>query len=142
MLVAAIGIGEFYFQLKLLLLLKHGLDDLIANGRAGRRATVDQLVPGAITGVDLQQLHGYLIDLGDAQLLEQLTAMLGVIAQPLFEGVAVVKFFAVEKPRQAGKVEHAQGDAGAFENIVIAPPAFMQLALTAAHVQQGNDRQQ
>jgi hypothetical protein len=47
----------------------------------------------------------------------------------------------VECVFKAGQVEHAQGDAGAFEDVLITPTPFMQLALAAAHVQQRDHRQ-
>ncbi|MCY1449243.1 hypothetical protein D9M71_659690 [compost metagenome] len=49
---------------------------------------------------------------------------------------------AIELAGQAGQVEHAQGHAGAFENFLVAPAVFLQRPLAAAHVDQGQHRQQ
>ncbi|MNP55513.1 hypothetical protein D3C76_1501690 [compost metagenome] len=47
----------------------------------------------------------------------------------------------LESVLQPGHIQYAQGDASPFENILIAAAAFMQLALSAAHVEQGDERQ-
>ena len=66
MLVLPLGVDEGDFQLKLLLVVEHGLDDLITDGRGGVRATVDQFFPGAFARIHVQQVQCHLIDFSDA----------------------------------------------------------------------------
>ncbi|MNH47321.1 hypothetical protein D3C79_1105020 [compost metagenome] len=70
MLVTTTGVLEFDFQLKLLLLPVHCFEYLIADGAALNRVAIDQQVPDLVAGIDVKQLQGDLIDLGDAQLLQ------------------------------------------------------------------------
>ncbi|MNP02004.1 hypothetical protein D3C76_938380 [compost metagenome] len=60
----------------------------------------------------------------------------------MLERGAVAQVVAVELAGQAGQVEHTQGHAGAFEDFLIAPAVFLQRPLAAAHVDQGQHRQQ
>ncbi|MNO77212.1 hypothetical protein D3C76_683130 [compost metagenome] len=69
-LVTTTGVLEFDFQLKLLLLPVHRFKYLIADGAALNRVAIDQQVPDLVAGIDVEQLQGDLIDLGDAQLLQ------------------------------------------------------------------------
>ncbi|MNG05508.1 hypothetical protein D3C84_887010 [compost metagenome] len=114
---------------------------MIADGGAIQRIAVDQQLPGLLTGIDVEQLQGDLVDLGDAQFLQQLLALFRGF-QPGLQVFGAEQLVFVEDVLEARHVEHAQGDAGAFENILIAPATFTHLALTTAYVQQGDQRQQ
>ncbi|MNP44853.1 hypothetical protein D3C76_1387310 [compost metagenome] len=93
-----------------------------------------------ITGIDVEQLQGDLVDLGDAQLLQQLPALFRG-CQPCLQLLVAQQLGLVEYASQAGHVEYAQGHARAFENLLVASATFVQLSLATAHVQQDNERQ-
>ncbi|MNC20806.1 hypothetical protein D3C75_687700 [compost metagenome] len=139
-LVATAGILQFDFQLKLLLLIEHRVEHLVADGGAVQGMAVDQQLPGFIGVIDIEQLQCDLVDLGDPQFLQQLSAFFRD-RQPRLQLFAVLQLCLVEKALQPGHVEDTQGHTGAFENVLIASAAFIQLALTPAHVQQSDERQ-
>ncbi|MNO85726.1 hypothetical protein D3C76_771040 [compost metagenome] len=139
-LVTTPGVLQLDFQFKLLLLLVHRFEDLIADGAARHGVAIDQQVPHLLTGVDVQQLQGDLIDLGDAQFLQQLPAQVWG-PQPGLQLLVAQQLSLVEQAAQARHVEDAQGHAGAFENLLVASATFVQLALATAHVQQDDERQ-
>ncbi len=134
-------VGLFDFQFQLLLLGQHRVEHLIADRALTVRTTVDQQLPRLFAGIDVEQLQRDLVDLGDTQLLQQLLALRRLV-EPGLELVAGLDLRFLENLFQARQIEYTQGHAGAFENILITPATFMQLALTAAHVQQRDHRQQ
>ncbi|MNY63033.1 hypothetical protein D3C86_1999420 [compost metagenome] len=67
--------------------------------------------------------------------------MLGFF-QPCVQLLAGVQAGFVEGGSESGKVQHAQRYTGAIEDVLIASTAFMQLALSATHAEQGDERQQ
>ncbi|MNY24591.1 hypothetical protein D3C86_1583210 [compost metagenome] len=134
-LVATLGVLELDFQFKLLVLIEHGFEHLIAHGITVLRMAVDQQFPGVFGGVYVEQLQGNLIDLGDTQFPQQLLTLLRNL-QPGPQVFGAVQPGLVEAALESGHIQYAQGDPGAFEDILIASAAFMQLALAAAHVQQ------
>ncbi|MNS85654.1 hypothetical protein D3C72_1195270 [compost metagenome] len=139
-LVIAGGVLEPDFQFKLFLLVEQRFQHLVADSAAVQRVAVDQQFPGLIGGVDVEQLQRDLVDLGNAQRLQQLLALLRD-GQPRLQLIVALHLALAEYILEAGHVEHAQRNAGAFENLLIAPTTFMQLALTPAHVQQDDKRQ-
>ncbi len=126
----------------MLALFDQRVDQLHADTVAAVPAAIYQALPGASVGVDVEQLAGHLVDLGDLQFRKQGAAQLGVQGQALLERGAVAQVVAVELPRQAGEIEHAQGHAGALEDFLVAPTVFLQGALATAHVDQRQHRQQ
>ncbi|MNO92194.1 hypothetical protein D3C76_837610 [compost metagenome] len=137
---AAAGVLQLDFQLKLLLLVEHRVEHLVADGGAVLRITVDQQFPGLVGAIDIKQLQRHLVDLGDPQFLEQWPALLRD-RQPRLQLLTALQLCLVEKDLEPGHIEDAQGHAGAFENVLVTPAAFIQLALTPARVQQGEERQ-
>ncbi|MNG95578.1 hypothetical protein D3C79_546180 [compost metagenome] len=133
---------QAHFQLQQRALLDQRVDQLHADAVAAIASAVDQALPGTFVAVDVQQLACHLVDLGDLQLQQQRAAQVGVQGQALLECGAVAQVIAVELARQAGEVEHAQGHAGAFEDLLVAPAIFLQRALAPAHVDQRQHRQQ
>ena len=79
-LILALVILELDFQFQLALLVEHGLQQRGANAVVVQWPAFDQQLPGLRAGLDTEQVLGYLVDFGDAQLLEQLAAMFRVIA--------------------------------------------------------------
>ncbi len=132
--------ADFQFQLRLVV--EHRTDQLQADAVVFQDATGNQLAPGAIAAIDPEQLQGDLVHFSDFQFAEQAVAQGRIVFQALFKFTAAAQAQAFEGCRQAGQVEHAQGDAGAFENILIAAPAFLQDTVAAAHVDQCQQRQQ
>ncbi|MNS55619.1 hypothetical protein D3C72_884560 [compost metagenome] len=133
---------QAHFQLQQRALLDQRVDQLHADAVAAIASAVDQALPGTFVAVDIQQLAGHLVDLGDLQLQQQRAAQVGVQGQAVLERGAVAQVVAVELAGQAGQVEHTQGHAGAFEDFLIAPAVFLQRPLAAAHVDQGQHWQQ
>jgi len=127
---------ELDFQLKLILLGQDRFEYLMPDGRGIARAIIDQPLPRFLAGAHSEQAHRHLVDLGDAQFGEQLPAFLGGGLQPGVQLLAGLQVHLAKKCIQARQVKYAQGDAGAFENILIPTPAFMHLALAATHIQQ------
>jgi len=133
---------QAYFQLQQRAVFDQRVDQLHADAVAAIARAVDQPLPGTFVAVDVQQLAGNLVDLGDFQLQQQRAAQVRVQGQAMFERSAVAQVVAVELAGQAGQVEYTQGHAGAFENFLVAPAVLLQRALAAAHVDQGQHRQQ
>ena len=133
---------ELDFQLQLFLPGQYGFQHLIADGRGIARAVIDQAFPRLLAGRDVEQAHGHLVDLGDAQLLEQLLALRGVGLQPGVQLLTALHLGLVAKRLEPRQVQHAQRDAGAFEDVLVASPAFVHLALATAHVEQHDHRDQ
>ncbi|MNO73096.1 hypothetical protein D3C76_640550 [compost metagenome] len=131
---------QAHFQLQQRALFDQCIDQLHADAVTAIAAAVDQALPGTLVAFDVEQLARHLVDLGDLQLLQQRAAQVRVQGQAVLEGRVVAQVVAVELAGQAGEVEHAQGNAGAFEDFLIAPAVFLQRALAAAHVDQRQHR--
>ncbi|MCY1403496.1 hypothetical protein D3C76_1088220 [compost metagenome] len=115
---------------------------MAADAAGIERAAGDQGFPGALATVHGQQLQGHLVDLGDFYFLQQLLALPRVILQPAVQVLGRMQAVAFKKTRHAGEVEHTQGNATAFENILVAPAPFFQGTFASAHAEQPQYRQQ
>ncbi len=104
-LVAAVDVRQFDFQFQLLLLLQDGVEHLIADGALAVWMAVDQQLPGVLARIDIEQLQRNLVDLGDAQFLQQLLALRRLV-EPGLELVAGLDLRLVEHLLQAGQVQH------------------------------------
>ncbi|MNO80206.1 hypothetical protein D3C76_714030 [compost metagenome] len=140
--VLAISHRQAHLQLQLLLVVEDCPEQLDADAVVVGLRAFDQSVPGGIAAVDPQQLQGHLVDLGDLEFLQQDPPQRPVEGQALLQSLAAAQAMTLQLHRQAGEVEYAQGNASAFENIVIAPTAFLQHAVPATHIDQGKQGQQ
>ncbi|MCY1416809.1 hypothetical protein D9M71_323260 [compost metagenome] len=140
--VLAISHRQAHLQLQLLLVVEDCPEQLDADAVVAGLRAFDQALPGTVAAIDTEQLQGDLVDFGDLQFLQQRPAQWLVEGQALLKGRAAAQAITFELAGQAGEVEYAQGDPGAFENVVVAPAAFLQQAMTTAHVDQGQQRDQ
>ncbi|MND57566.1 hypothetical protein D3C80_486970 [compost metagenome] len=138
----ALGGDDAAFHLQLLAAAQQGRHQLETDAALMQRAGADQLLPCLLGVADLQEAHGHLVDLGDAQLAQQLGVALRVGLDPGSQARPVAHALVDQVAAQVGQVEHAEGDAAAFEDVLVAPPGFLQHAqgaLLLGHVAQHPD---
>ncbi len=87
---------------------------------------VEQALPGLFGGLDLQQAATDIVDLGDADPLQQRLLPPGFAGEPGAQCGAAVQALFHQSLAQGGKVEHAEGHADPFEDVLVAPPGFLQ----------------
>ncbi|MCY1174137.1 hypothetical protein D9M73_143260 [compost metagenome] len=142
MQLGALRCRQTHFQLQQRALFDQCVDQLHADAVSAVASAIDQPLPGTFVAVDVQQLARHLVDLGDLQLQQQRAAQVRVQRQAVLECGPVTQVVAIELAGQAGQVEHAQGNAGAFKNFLITPAVFLQRPLAATHVDQRQHWQQ
>ena len=140
MLVVTIGVGQQDLEFQLLLSVEHGTDDLFTDALTRARAAFDQLLPDALCRIGTKQAGCDLIDFGNAQLMQQIRKLLRMAVQARAQFFCTVQLQQSQLLGQVGQIQDAQRDAGAFENILVAAAALMQLQLSASQAAKGQQR--
>ncbi|MDT4798742.1 hypothetical protein FQZ97_313800 [compost metagenome] len=124
----ALGGDDLALHFQVLPAAQQGRHQLEADAVFMQRMGTDQLPPGLLAAADAQKVHGHLVDLGDTQPLQQLAMLLRVVPDPRGQAGAVEQAELDQVLAQVGEVEHAEGDAAALEDVLVAPPGFLQHA--------------
>ena len=86
------------------------------------------MLPELLAGFGADQAQGQLVDLGQLQALLYQPVVLRIGVQPGLQLLAAGQAVFGQQIEQAGEVEHAQGDAAALEDVLVAPPGILQHA--------------
>ncbi|MNQ38053.1 hypothetical protein D3C85_516160 [compost metagenome] len=105
---------------------EQGREQVHAKALGVQWATVDQVSPGVLGGVDAEQLQGHLVGLGETHQLQQFAMPLRMGEQPAPQARAVMHLQLLQVLRQRGQVQDAERGAGAFEDVLVAPAGFLQ----------------